>query len=183
MDMKILAAALALSLIAFVGVAFAMPNWQNGNWGAAGQNRTLHNATWNGPCQNATWQNATWHVRGNWQNLTRPNATEIEQFKHALQTGDYETAKHFYDAYGIGGRLFGKLNETTFAKYSQIYNLQNELRQELGLNGQSDIGPQFEVGADSGFGFIPGMRQHMRQDQKRTKPNRPPQRGNAGEGQ
>jgi hypothetical protein len=153
MDMKILAAALAISLIALVGVAFAMPNWNNGNFGAAGQNRTLHNATWKGPCQNATWQNATWHGRGNW-NLTRPNATDIEQFKYALQAEDYQAAKHFYDAYGIGGRLFGRLNETTFVKYARICNLQSELRQELGLNEQQDYGPMLgRIEGPRGVGF------------------------------
>lgn len=195
MDMKLMAAAFALSLIAFVGIATAMPNWnmglgQRGNetWsGPGGCHGPMDNETWQGQefMRNETWsgpmmRNETW--RGAGMNLTRFNSTEMNQFKQAIQANDYSTAMKLHQMYGFGGLLFDKLNETTFAKYVQIYLLQEDLRKELGLDEQH--GPQMGLSpGESGPGLMQGMRQQMEPDQNTEKPTRPPHRGNAGEWQ
>jgi hypothetical protein len=111
MDLKILA--VAVVLIAFVGIAMAMPGFYNGFGKMAG--------------------------RGNWSlNTTRHftvfNATATQEFVQALMSGNYSQARQLHTEYGLGGMIFDKLNETTFAQYSQIYQLRGELRQELGQN-------------------------------------------------
>jgi len=133
MDLKIMAFALLAVSLALVGVAFAMPGLHAmmGNWPGAGRN--------------LSWQNATWHA----------NATEMGQFRAAVMAGDYAAAKRLHDGYGLGGGLFGRLNETTFAQYSQIYNMSAALEKELGINQSRIFGaPRFR-----GFkaGFFHGM--------------------------
>ncbi len=113
MDGKIIAGVLVLALLAFVGVAYAFPGWYHGMI----QNQT--NTTWQG------MRNMSMHF----------NAPEMQAFNKAVESGDYQTAQQLHQEYGFGGPIFDKLNETTFAQYSQIRNLQNQLAIELGLNG------------------------------------------------
>jgi hypothetical protein len=111
MDQKIMGA-IVVSILAFAGLAFAVPIWQKNS---EGQNET------------ARWQemaNQTQHG----------NSTDLLQFRQALSDGDFAAAKKLHDDYGFGGPLFGKLNESTFAKYAEISKLSQELRQELGMN-------------------------------------------------
>jgi hypothetical protein len=170
MEMKILAAALAIALVAFVGVGFAMPGWAGfAGWGMM-----------NGPAQNGSWQwgnaslngtmhgggNGTFGMRGRGMGLNQTfNSTQVQEFDSAVASGDYATAKQLHDDYGIGGSLFGKLNETTFPQYSQIYNLQSQLtnltgqlRQELGFGGKQPMGPHFGGFMMGHGGFGRGMR-------------------------
>ena len=93
-------------------------------------------------------------MAGNYQQF---NSTELAQFNAAVASGDYATAESLHNSYGLGGNLFGKLNETTFAQYSQITGLQNQvknltgaLRQELGLNS---TGQRMAAGAAGAQGF------------------------------
>ncbi|MFH1470742.1 MAG: hypothetical protein ABIF01_03270 [Candidatus Micrarchaeota archaeon] len=183
MDLKIVTGALVLSFIAFMGIVSAMPNWQGGSGdnvgsdfgcGDSGHNRARFNNTMNctGPRFNSTG------------NFTRPlgprlnpggnqagpqfDSTKMDEFKQAIGSGDYQMAMQLHETYGFGGPLFDKLTETTFAKYSQIYNLQNELRQELGIEKHFGIGMGFE-GFEMGHGpgFARGMRNN--QDHRATK--------------
>lgn len=111
------------------------------------------------------WQNRTanWHAFG--YNATF-NQTQADQFKQAVQSGDYQTALQLHQQYGIGGRLFDRLNSTTFATYSQIYGLQSQLhtlngqlRQELGISQNTSAGAHpNSTAARPGFGFGRGMR-------------------------
>lgn len=143
MDKKILAAAFAATLLVFAGVAFAMPGWQK--WDGNAQNGTGLVQ----PCMNGTWEG-----RGPGQGLAlRANLTEQHtQFEDAVEAGDYTAAKGLHEQYGFGGPLFNKLDETTFAKYAQIHKLQQELRQELGLNETMGMGF-----GRAGFPGEPGM--------------------------
>jgi hypothetical protein len=84
-----------------------------------------------------------WHPLMNLWVKFRGNATNAanytagyQQFIKAVTSNDYQTAEQLHKEYGFGGKLFDKLNETTFSKYSQIYTLSTELRQELGMTGQ-----------------------------------------------
>lgn len=54
------------------------------------------------------------------------------QFESAVLSGDYATAKELHSSYGFGGRLFGKLDESTFAQYSQLRKLESALLEKLG---------------------------------------------------
>ncbi len=197
MDMKILAGAIAISLIAFVGIAFAMPDWHMGagDWTSSGfnatgnstgppgpgfgrggfdRNRTMHNNTMNctGPRFNTTDNfmrppRPGLNPEGN-QTVPEFNSSQLEEFKQAIEAGDYQTAKQLHETYHLGGLLFDKLTETTFAKYSQIYGLQNELMQELGLE-EPGIGPRFDgFGRGPEPGFAHGMRNYG--NHRATKP-------------
>lgn len=73
--------------------------------------------------------------RGNATNATN-YTTGYRQFVQAVSNNDYQTAEQLHNEYGFGGKLFDKLNETTFSQLSQIYTLSTELRQELGMKGQ-----------------------------------------------
>lgn len=165
MDMKILAAAFAATLLVFAGVAFAMPGWDKWNGANDAAQGRLGRGAWqlNGtsePMPVPPWQNGTWHA-GNYSQF---NSTQLEKFRSAVESGDFSAAKQLHDEYGFGGMLFGKLDETTFAKYSRIYQLQSELRnmtsalhQELGLKG--GMGPRGRAFMDGfGMGFASGMR-------------------------
>lgn len=148
MDMKIAGAVLAIALLAFVGVGFAT-NWYHGIGNGHAAN------------QNGTWQRGPWQGNGTGPGLAprfnataKFNSTELRQFQQAIASGDYQAAMQLHNEYGFGGPVFDKLNETTFGQYSQIYNLANELRQELGMNG---------TGAMPGFGGFMGMGDAPRQ--------------------
>ncbi|VVB98435.1 Uncharacterised protein [uncultured archaeon] len=128
MDMRIFAAVMAvglLGLVAFAGVGYAAGFWGNFH----GQN-----------------MNAT-------RNVSAPfNATVVQDFRQAVASGNYAEAKQLHDTYGIGGKLFDKMNETTFAKFSQIYGLEASLRQDLGLNETNrPHGGLFGLGYKAGF--------------------------------
>ncbi len=185
MDKKILvlAAALVILLIALAGMVFAMPSWHEKNLGWAGPRfNSTDNMTPPRGCEfnsspefnstgNFTRLPSTEFGFGRFDcNMTRHNetmnwtgqefnSTQIEEFNQALEAGDYQTAKQLHETYGFGVPLFDKLNETTFAKYSQIYKLSSELRQELGMPSQPSITPEFGGPvADPGFGFAHDMR-------------------------
>jgi hypothetical protein len=119
MDMKILAAIAAVLVLASAGLAFASSGFNEGRQGSG---------------KNETWKGQANRLFGPERNATlRGNSTELAQFRQALQSNDFSAAKQLHNAYGFGGPLFGKLNETTFAKYSEISRLSEELRQELGM--------------------------------------------------
>ncbi len=127
MEKKILAAASAIILFVLAGLVFAMPGWQK--WGEGAQN-----GTWPAP----PWQNKTWQA-GNYSQF---NSTQVREFRSSVESGDFATAKQLHNKYGFGGPLFGRLNESTFAQYSQIFQLRSQLQnltgalhQELGLTG------------------------------------------------
>lgn len=89
----------------------------------------------------AQWNHMKFMGRGNCS-VTNINYTaEYQQFIQAIESGNYATAEQLHQQYGFGGKLFDKLNETTFAKYSQIYALTTELREELGMKGQPGAFP------------------------------------------
>jgi len=146
-----------------------------GNWTWQGRNGSMQNWTWAG--YNASAQNGTWHGHGGMQgcrqgkggsgrggyggnssfqngtwgamNATpRANATEISDFQQAVLNGDYQTAEQLHTQYGLGGPLFGKLNATTFADYSDLSSLALKLDQELGIGNQSLSGM---IPAGAGF--------------------------------
>ena len=75
------------------------------------------------------------------------NETTMKDFDAAVLAGDYAAATSLHQAYGMGGPIFGMLNSSTFAQYSQIQNLQHELAKELGLNN---------TGPGLGVNFLPG---------------------------
>lgn len=86
-------------------------------------------------------------TNGTWTNYT----AEYQQFVQAIQNNDYTTAEQLHQQYGFGGKLFDKLNLTTFSQLSQVYTLSTELRQELNMTGQSGMRP-FARGFIMGFG-------------------------------
>ncbi len=141
MDLKIIAIVLVVSL-AFAGAVFAVPGLHAGLDGWLGRNASV---------------NATWHGCGAENATQRANATEIGEFRQAVLDGDYQTAKQLHDQYGLGGQLFGRLNETTFADYSGMGKLAAKLRQELGIGNQSLSGRM-----NAGAGFAGGMHRPMR---------------------
>jgi len=177
MDQRILFVALGVAALAFASLAFA----SGGNgWTAAG----FGPQDWNGtrPMPPGGW-NGTFRghgmMRGFDGNETRmqnqtARAETMKQFQQAVLSGDYATAKNLSATYGFGGPMFGKLNESTFAKYSQIAALESQLRQELGLNATGMMPPLLEKpgfanrpGMKSGLGmmgpeFAKGMRQGFR---------------------
>ncbi len=116
MDLRIIAAALVM-VAALAGAAYAMPMWAAG-WNNATQNWTAHHMHW-----------------GN--SSVRANSTQVSEFWQAVASGDYQTAESLHQAYGLGGPLFGRLNETTFADFSQLYNARAKLWSDLGLNPSS----------------------------------------------
>ena len=80
---------------------------------------------------------------GNGTNSTF-NSTQVKEFESAVLSGDYATASQLHAQYGLGGPIFDRLNETTFAKFSQIRNLQHELAQALGMgSGSPGMGVDF----------------------------------------
>jgi len=164
MENKTMAAAFAVALVVLAGAAFAAPNWFGGFFGGQGTQNNQPPMAQN----NATWQNqtgfghgrgfgynmavGTLHERGMGFNAT--NNQTVQEFKAAVQSGDYQTALQLHQQYGIGGPVFDRLNATTFATYSQIYNLQGQVRtlksqlgQAIGMNMQLAAGTQLHAGA------------------------------------
>ena len=146
MDMKFIAALGIIAVIAFVGIGYASWRGMTG-WGAQ---------------QIGSWNNSSimrWGMghMGAWNNSTVAfNATQLAQFQQAIESGDYAAAQQLHDEYGFGGQLFAKLNQTTFAQYSQIAVLQSQLKnltatlgQELGFKGQGMV---FAAGRMHGMG-------------------------------
>jgi|GEM_PF-3502406 len=62
------------------------------------------------------------------------NETAHLEFENAVDAGDYAVAMRLHAEHGFGGPIFEKLNETTFAKWSQTHSLGKELVTDLGLN-------------------------------------------------
>jgi hypothetical protein len=128
-----------LVLIAGIGVAYASQWHPMMNlWGRFKGNST--NAT-------GMWA----RLKGNSSNVTGNYTAEYQQFIQALSSNDYATAQQLNQQYGFGGKMFDKLNATTFSKLSQIYTLSTELRQELGIKGQPRAFPYAQ-------GFVNGFR-------------------------
>ena len=177
METKTMAAAFAVALLVLAGAAFAMPNWFGGFFGGQPQsmqnNETGQNQTgsWHGSrgMMNGTgWQNQTGiypgHARGSGMGYNATNNQTIQEFNTAVQSGDYQTALQLHQQYGIGGPVFDKLNATTFATYSQIYNLQSQLHtlegqlgQAIGMNMQLASGAQLPAGTHP-MGMMTGKR-------------------------
>ena len=170
-------------LLALAGAAFAASSWHAWGWQGIwnGTNRATHmnesNGTWNSshsgmgfrqnangtrnaspPMPNGSWaESPPMHMAGNYSQF---NSTELSQFNAAVASGDYATAESLHNEYGFGGQMFEKLNGTTFAQYSQIYNLQNQLknlagtlRQELGFNASEQHMAEGAAGARGFAGF------------------------------
>jgi hypothetical protein len=145
MDMKIFLALLATGLIAIAGIAYAVPGMQ-------------------------LWLNGMGEMRPNGtdgNNSSAFNSTAFQQFQSAVESGDYQGAKSLHGQYGFGGKLFGRLNESTFADYSSVFQLRRELfnatlklRGELGMNGTA---PMMGMGQFM-KGFQMGMREGKQKD-------------------
>ncbi|MEM3555121.1 MAG: hypothetical protein QXF56_00120 [Candidatus Micrarchaeia archaeon] len=121
MELKWIVAVLLLFLFG-IGVVYAV-RWQPENSGGF---RMRNETQWNRT-----------DCRYEWSGEVRMfNETAFQQFIQAISENDYETAMELHREYGFGGRLFDKLNETTFAKYSKIYTLNMELMEELGMKGR-----------------------------------------------
>ena len=169
MDNRIMFVALGVAALALAGIAFAA--------GGQGWNVTgVSHQDWNGTLKGHGMMRG---LEGNGTRILNRTAMAQERasFQQAVLADDYSTAKNLSGEYGFGGPLFGKLNETTFAKYSQIANLESQLRQELGLNGtgmmpmMGNPGPkQFANGFRAGeqMGFVKGMRHGIRQTNQDT---------------
>ncbi|MCX6770824.1 MAG: hypothetical protein NTX79_02100 [Candidatus Micrarchaeota archaeon] len=178
MDRRILFVVLGVAALALAGLAFAASGqgWNVTGFGPQDWNGTRMASPegWNGTFRghgmmregvNGTraqppegW-NGTRMMRGETNGAQMLNRTaradEMKQFEQAVLSDDYPTAKNLSAAYGFGGPLFGKLNATTFATYSQIANLESQLRQELGMNATGMMPPGPMMGGP-GFGGMPG---------------------------
>ena len=115
MDLKILAVVLLVAVLALGGMAFAT-NFQ--------MDKPMI-GKWKKPDSNST---------------SPPDLSKLMEFHDAVLSSDYETAKSLHDKYGFGGRIFDKLNQTTFAEFSQIKNMQKHLGEELGLPSKDKSG-------------------------------------------
>jgi hypothetical protein len=155
MDRRILFVILGAAALALAGLAFAA--------GGQGWNVTgFGPQDWNGTRMAApAGENGTFRghamLRGNGTEELNRTAREDEakQFEQAVLADDYSAAKSLNTQYGVGGPMFGKLNETTFAKFSQIAVLESQLRQELGMNATGMMPPL--IGGPE-FGNGPGMK-------------------------
>ena len=141
---------LGVAALAFASLAFATGgqgmarNWQgDGNTTGCGMMRG-----------GAGDGNGTFAHAMNKTGMPRFNSTEQKAFEAAVESGDFAAATKLHGEYGFGGPLLGKLNETTFAKYSQIANLESQLETELGLNATGMMPP---MQGKLGFGMRPGM--------------------------
>jgi len=120
MDRGVLIGAIVVAL-AFAGLAYASPGvmkaWQNQGgmplWNASDAGHPHWNAS------------LAERPRGNM------SSAEMEEFWQAVAEGDYAAAKQLHEEYGFGGLLFGRLNETTFAEYSQLFSTRRKLMEEL----------------------------------------------------
>ncbi|MFA5106616.1 MAG: hypothetical protein WC506_06685 [Candidatus Micrarchaeia archaeon] len=176
---KTFIAVLALALAVSVGVTFAASGWRgfdvrmpgemaHGNWTFNGTgNFTDPHGFARGEvemgcqAQNGSSGRACWFEGNESFNGTRGlmrgreamngtfNSTAMEEFQNAVLSGDYAAASSLHSEYGFGGPMFGKLNETTFATYSQIAVLSRQLHEELGLNSTM---PGLHEGIGMGLG-------------------------------
>ena len=158
MDRRIMFVILGAAALALAGLAFAAGGQ---GWNATG----FGPQDWNGTRMAASsGENGTFRGHG----MMRGNSTqeqnraareeEMKQFEQAVLADDYSSAKSLSTQYGFGGQMFAKLNETTFAKFSQIAVLESQLRQELGMNATGMMPPL--IGGPE-FGMGPGMKRGM----------------------
>jgi len=170
MDQRIMLVVLGAAALALAGLPFAAGGH---GWNETGASPQDWNGTFGGRGM----------MRGlelNGTHIAPPNMTAMKEakdkFDQAVLSGDYPAAKNLSATYGFGGPIFGKLNSTTFAKYSQIANLESQLRQELGLNGTVTAMPvgmgqgKFMQGFMEGrhLGFEQGMRNKNRSGKQTT---------------
>jgi hypothetical protein len=116
---------LAAFAIALAGIVYANA------WGF-GQSFGMRAYGADAPCMNGGWLA---------KNIT---SEQIGEFRSAILSGDWETAKKLHSEYGLGGPIFDRLNSSTFATFSQIANmrkqaadLQIKLNQDLGIGNQA----------------------------------------------
>ncbi len=155
MDRRIMFVILGAAALALAGLAFAAggQGWNATGFGPQDWNNTRMAAS--------AGENGTFRGHG----MMRGNSTqeqdrtareeEMKQFEQAVLADDYSAAKSLNTQYGVGGPMFGKLNETTFATFSQIAVLESQLRQELGMNATGMMPPL--MGGPE-FGNGPGMK-------------------------
>jgi len=120
MEMKIMAAAVAAALLAFAGIAFAAPNYQQNAGSGSGRGMGMNVAS---------------HM----------DLAEHGQFEAAVESGNFAAAKALHEKYGFGGRMFDSLDAASFAKFSEMHKamdvgdfekaqqMRNELRPENGF--------------------------------------------------
>ena len=147
MDQRIMLVVLGVAALAFAGLAFAAGGQ---GWNASG----LQAGSWNGTIKGHGMMRGFDGNGTQSQNRT-VRMEEMKQFEQAVLSDDYSTAKNLSREYGFGGPMLEKLNETTFAKFSQIANLESQLRQELGMNATGMMPPMI---GGPGFGNRPGMK-------------------------
>lgn len=128
-------AAFAMALLAAAGMAYAMPFWGAGLGAQDSQDAPMQ-----------------------WRELKNQTLEDLSgqlgQFHAAVAEGDYAAAKGLHEEYGFGGRMFERLSESSFPKYSQVYNLHTELMEELGINATGmgfGRGGRFGKGTHAGF--------------------------------
>ncbi|MFA6328548.1 MAG: hypothetical protein WCY41_03815 [Candidatus Micrarchaeia archaeon] len=166
MDQRIIFVALGIAALAFASIAFATGGYGMGAAAAwqDGLNNTRMASPGNDSCGghappegwNATAEGRARENDG--ERMAPPNRTSVKgrlnmtemaeankKFEQAVLSEDYSTAKSLGGEYGFGGPMFPKLNATTFAKYSQIANLESQLKQELGMNATGMLAPMADV--------------------------------------
>ncbi len=127
MDRKLMVAGIAVVLLVFGGLAIAVPAMENSADMSGGYPGPGKPPQPQGNCSGGNFTAPD-------MNFTMPDKAQVEKFGNAVRDGDYNTAKALDDEYHIGGPMFSKLNETTFATYSEIAKLQAQLMSELGMN-------------------------------------------------
>ncbi|MFH2105992.1 MAG: hypothetical protein ABII22_01925, partial [Candidatus Micrarchaeota archaeon] len=110
MDKTVLTVGLVIFLLACAGVAFAASENKGGamNWKIIGPRDWQEHGVRAG------------FVRGD--SDSQFNSTEMQQFMQAIKAGDYATAKSLHDQFGVGGKRFDLMNETSFAALSEKLN-------------------------------------------------------------
>ncbi|MFA6214677.1 MAG: hypothetical protein WC717_05370 [Candidatus Micrarchaeia archaeon] len=135
MDQRILVVVLGIAALALAGLAFASPlgaaQFEGAGCACNGTNGSI------GMRAQGGWENRTGGLGAGMRMGAPDNATLAahEEFEEAVEAGDFASALALHEEYGFGGPIFGKLNETTFATFSQIHALHEELRQALGMEG------------------------------------------------
>ena len=163
MDRRIMFVVLGIAALALAGLAFAAGGQ---GWNATG----LSQQNWDGTAQghkimrggpgnvNETGCGMMRRGEGNGTfaqaGAPRFNSTEQKAFKAAIESGDFAAATKLHEEYGFGGKMFEKLNATTFVKFSQIANLESQLETELGMNATGMMPPLLNR---PGFGMRPGV--------------------------
>jgi len=156
MDQRILLVALGAAALALAGTAFAFGGQ---GWAAQGGQIEGWNATAKGGGMMRIgapeWAgNGTCARRLNASGTPRFNETSHSEFVAAVESGDFAAATKLHEEYGFGGQMFEKLNETTFAKFSQLHKLQSELFASLGIEKMPGAGMM----GGEGFGRMQGCR-------------------------